>query len=187
VLTSEDGDEAEASLQDMLYSRLKEGFAGVDRDAVAKHAARALRLRSHERLLLNFSKYKPGDFLSSHTDSPSGSPAYERKRAWVWHLSDEGWDGEALGGNFLDEVTGVQYAPVYNAIVHFEVPRRHSVEKVLSGAPNRYVERKALLLLLLLLLLVLVLRPLPLVLVLTLSTPGYYYYSYYSYYSYYYY
>ena len=51
--------------------------------------------------IVNFSRYDAGDFLDSHGDTPSGSLCYERRQAFVWHLS-EGWSASD-GGLFVDE------------------------------------------------------------------------------------
>eukprot|EP00656_Telonema_subtile_P004152 TRINITY_DN11885_c0_g1_i1.p1 TRINITY_DN11885_c0_g1~~TRINITY_DN11885_c0_g1_i1.p1 ORF type:complete len:192 (-),score=25.07 TRINITY_DN11885_c0_g1_i1:10-585(-) len=75
--------------------------------------------------------YTQGSFLESHTDSPSGSGSYERVRAFVLHLS-QGFE-EADGGLFLDEETGERFVPEWNTLVHFQVPRWHSVTKVTAN------------------------------------------------------
>ena len=101
-----------------------------------------LELRPFERLIMNFSRYEPGDFLDSHDDTPSGSNSYERRLAFVWHLSD-GWSSDD-GGYFVDEedgdsLTGERsYAPVFNTLVYFGVPRLHRVTKVTSNKKARF-------------------------------------------------
>jgi Rps23 Pro-64 3,4-dihydroxylase Tpa1-like proline 4-hydroxylase len=122
------------ALQKMRYSTLKETFVGLDREAVAAAVGEALRVEAHEQIIMNFARYRAGDFLDSHTDSPSGNAAYERRRAWVWHLS-EGWSA-AKGGAFVDEEADVSYVPTFNTLVHFPVPRYHRVEPVASGVDS---------------------------------------------------
>jgi hypothetical protein len=122
------------ALQNMRYSRLLEEYEGFERAPIARAIGRALGLRSHERIIMNFARYRAGDFLDSHTDHPSGNSAYERQRAFVWHLSAASWD-ESHGGMFVDEGasrggTAKKFAPRYNSLVHFDVPRWHRVEKV---------------------------------------------------------
>lgn len=130
------GDAADSRLQEMRYSRLLDSGGAFDRQEVAQEVSKALRLQPHERLLLNFARYREGDFLDSHTDRPSGNAAYDRHRAWVWHLS-EGWD-ESMGGAFVDEETETKYYPSFNRIVHFAVPRSHRVEPVTRRGAARY-------------------------------------------------
>ena len=96
----------------------------------------ALKLQPHERLLLNASKYTHGSFLDSHTDAPSGSRSHERVRAFVLHLSKD--FGVADGGAFIDEECGERYVPVWNTLVHFEVPRWHSVTAMATLAKERF-------------------------------------------------
>jgi hypothetical protein len=93
--------------------------------------ASVLQLQPHERLLINASKYVDGSYLHSHTDAPSGSSSYERVRAFVWHLSKDFC--EQNGGAFVDEESGIKYAPTFNNLVSFSVPRWHSVEKITVG------------------------------------------------------
>lgn len=104
-------------------------YVGDELDSVVPdlrpHLASALRTLPHERLLLNASKYVEGSFLEAHTDSPSGSLSYERVRAFVWHLS-KGFTA-ADGGVFSDEESNELFVPAWNTLVHFEVPRWHSV------------------------------------------------------------
>lgn len=116
-------------LMDMRYSRVQEHCEGLDRPAIAEAVGKALQLRSHERLIMNFARYRAGDYLCSHTDHPSGNGAYERRRAFVWHLSSKEWD-ESDGGHFVDEKLNVRFAPKWNTLVHFGVPRWHRVDKV---------------------------------------------------------
>ena len=59
--------------------------AGIDRTACARAVGSALRLLPHERIIMNFARYRAGDYLDSHTDRPSGNAAYERQRAFVSH------------------------------------------------------------------------------------------------------
>ena len=119
------------SLQQMRYSRLLEDYVGVDRASCARAVGAALRLQPFERIIMNFARYRADDYLDSHTDHPSGNAAYERHRAFVWHLTAKEW-ADCDGGHFVDEKTGDKYAPVYNALVHFQVPRYHRVEPVAS-------------------------------------------------------
>ena len=88
----------------------------------------ALQLLPHERLLINASKYVHGSYLSAHTDAPSGSDSHERVRAFVWHLSKNFTKKD--GGLFIDEESNVEYIPHWNELVHFSVPRWHSVTKM---------------------------------------------------------
>ena len=90
---------------------------------------KALSLSSHERLLLNASKYLCGSYLAPHTDAPSASESHERARAFVWHLSLETFTKED-GGSFVDEESGQVFVPSFNTLVNFEVPRWHSVTKM---------------------------------------------------------
>ena len=94
-----------------------------------------LQLQPHERLLINASKYVQGSYLSSHTDAPSGSNSYERVRAFVWHLSKDFCDTKKnkQGGSFVDEESGIKYAPKFNNLVSFSVPRWHSVDTITVG------------------------------------------------------
>lgn len=124
---------AKMQLKRMRYSRLCESYGGVDRQTIAKHVGAALKLQAHERIIMNFARYEAGDYLESHTDRPSGNAAYERQRAWVWHLSARGWDA-ARGGEFVDEQTDTRFVPTYNSLVHFRVPRWHRVEPVAPDA-----------------------------------------------------
>ena len=82
--------------------------------------------RAHERVCL-----AQRDHLDSHTDHPSGNAGFERQRAFVWHLSAREWEA-GNGGEFVDEATGDKYAPMYNHLVHFGVPRPHRVDAVAS-------------------------------------------------------
>ena len=126
--------EQTSKLQRMRYSTLQDGYDVFDREEVGRRVGEALGLQAHERLLLNFARYAPGDFLDSHTDRPSGNAAYERQRAWVWHLSTPGW-GASRGGAFVDEDdSDRKYIPTFNNVVHFPVPRWHRVEPVIVDA-----------------------------------------------------
>lgn len=105
-------------------------YVGPDLDAAVPglrpQLAAALAMLPHERLLMNASKYVEGSFLDAHTDAPSGSGSHERVRAFVWHLSKEVF-AEADGGVFVDEESQERFVPRWNTLVHFEVPRWHSV------------------------------------------------------------
>ena len=111
---------------------------GALRAKVSEALSAVLAARPFESLLLNFSRYDPGDFLDSHGDTPSGSKCYERRVAFVWHLS-EGWREED-GGAFVDEeaagtATGERhFAPTFNTLVTFAVPRMHRVTRVKPSA-----------------------------------------------------
>ena len=99
-----------------------------------------LKPRPFERLLINFSRYDAGDFLDSHEDTPSGSRCYERRVAFVWHLS-RGW-GKDDGGLFVDEAARcdeqTHYTPTFNSLVSFAVPRMHKVTKVTKPGEPRF-------------------------------------------------
>eukprot|EP00927_Polykrikos_kofoidii_P079828 TRINITY_DN76663_c0_g1_i1.p1 TRINITY_DN76663_c0_g1~~TRINITY_DN76663_c0_g1_i1.p1 ORF type:complete len:681 (+),score=127.25 TRINITY_DN76663_c0_g1_i1:99-2045(+) len=126
----------------MSYRRLHdiEKFKGLEkmkRD-VEEAVAAVLGPRPHERILLNFSKYEEGDFLDSHPDVPSGSIGYERREAFVWHLSD-GWEDED-GGLFVDEEAEDgpwHLTPRFNTLASFPVPRWHAVTKVTLAKGRR--------------------------------------------------
>lgn len=101
---------------------------------VAAALAEVLAPGPSEQLLINFSKYETDDHLDSHPDVPSGSRGYERREAFVWHLSDT-W-AASDGGVFIDEEAAggpMQLVPTFNALVTFPVPRWHSVTKI-TGA-----------------------------------------------------
>ena len=112
------------------------------RSRVHDALARVLPLAAHERLLLNFSRYDRGDFLDTHGDTPSGSPCYERRLAFVWQLTDR-WC-EADGGLFVDlggDAGGGQgrsHTPIFNALLTFGVPRMHRVTRVTASSKARY-------------------------------------------------
>ena len=136
VKSNASSQDEETQLQAMRYARLRDSGDVVDREAVAQHVAKALCVQPQERLLLNIARYQEGDFLDSHNDHPSGNAAYDRHRAWVWHLSDA-WDA-SFGGAFVDEETETRYFPRFNQIVHFGVPRPHRVERVTKRGAARY-------------------------------------------------
>jgi len=121
----------------MRFHRLDEGV-----EAVTKRVMEALHIalspHPHERVFVNFSKYEEGDFLETHTDTPSGNQSYDRRSAFVWHLSEDWQDGD--GGLFVDEEAEggpLHFKPRFNALVTFPVPRRHSVTKVTSPRIGR--------------------------------------------------
>ena len=114
-----------------LRERIRDALLGV------------VEARPFESLLLNFSRYDHGDFLDSHGDTPSGSKCYERRLAFVWHLS-EGWSKKD-GGLFVDEEAdpaapdGERHlAPTFNTLVTFAVPRMHRVTRVTAKGKPRF-------------------------------------------------
>ena len=115
-------------------------YIGTDLDtalpALRPQLSLALGLLPHERLLLNASKYTEGSFLDAHTDAPSGSASHERVRAFVWHLSEETFT-DIDGGVFVDEESHERFVPAWNTLVHFEVPRWHSVSKMVTPGKER--------------------------------------------------
>lgn len=126
-----------AGLIPMRYHRLHLGVEAL-KARVAEAMAGPLAPRAHEQIFVNFSKYEEGDFLGSHTDTPSGSPSYERREAFVWHLS-KGWE-PGDGGLFVDEEAHGgprNIVPSFNALVTFPVPRRHAVTRVTAKAGVR--------------------------------------------------
>eukprot|EP00933_Yihiella_yeosuensis_P040099 TRINITY_DN3431_c0_g1_i1.p1 TRINITY_DN3431_c0_g1~~TRINITY_DN3431_c0_g1_i1.p1 ORF type:complete len:409 (-),score=57.64 TRINITY_DN3431_c0_g1_i1:86-1312(-) len=118
----------------MHFHRLEEAGHKALKEKVLAAIVPHLAPMSHERILLNFSKYEKGDFLDAHPDTPSGSKSYERRAAFVWHLSEDWQEGD--GGLFVDEEAedGPKHLiPSFNTLVTFAVPRWHSVTKVTSA------------------------------------------------------
>ena len=82
------------------------------------------------------SNYRPGDFLTLHDDTGVG----ERLAAYTLGLTRQwrpDWGGQLL---FHDDAGDVErgFAPAFNVLTLFKVPRRHSVAPVApyAGAPR---------------------------------------------------
>ncbi|KSB87949.1 proline hydroxylase [Caulobacter vibrioides] len=80
--------------------------------------------------------YRPGDFLTRHDDTGEG----DRRAAYTISLTREwrsDWGGQLL---FHDDLGDIErgYAPAFNTMTIFKVPRQHSVAPVApyAGAPR---------------------------------------------------
>eukprot|EP01147_Barroeca_monosierra_P006445 gene6445-298_t len=83
----------------------------------------------HERLILNVSKYTQGCFLSPHRDEDAQCHSFKRRRAIILYLVKQDYSAND-GGLLVDHDTNEYIIPRHNLLVHFPVPRMHSVTPV---------------------------------------------------------
>ena len=99
------------------------------------------RLVPHRRAVISAARYGEGDCIAPHNDKAYRTilgRVHSRTIAVVLHLSPVTWEEERrdkLGGNFVDLETGKQYAPRWNTLFAFTVPRQHEVTPVLDKFP----------------------------------------------------
>jgi hypothetical protein len=101
------------------------------------------RLVPHRRAVVSAACYTEGDGIAPHDDKAHRTilgQVHSRTIAVVLHLTPYTWPearNDEMGGCFVDHVTGKQYAPQFNSLVAFTVPRQHEVTAVQAAFPGK--------------------------------------------------
>ena len=101
------------------------------------------RLVPHRRAVVSAACYTEGDGIAPHDDKARRTimgQVHSRTIAVVLHLTPYTWPearNDEMGGLFVDHVAGKQYAPQFNTLVAFTVPRQHEVTPVQAAFPGK--------------------------------------------------
>lgn len=79
--------------------------------------------------------YRAGDFLGEHTDATAPEDGRRRAAAFVLNLSrnwPRDWGGTTMFWN--EDSSARAFAPSWNSLLLFSVPRPHSVSQVMCGS-----------------------------------------------------
>merc|ERR1719316_1432826 len=86
--------------------------------------------------LLQCGRYQQGDYIEPHDDAALvtvNGVEHSRDIAIVLHLSQLSLDD---GGSFNDIAGGAVFAPCFNSLIAFRVPRLHEVTTMMASAPR---------------------------------------------------
>ena len=101
------------------------------------------RLVPHRRAVVSAACYTEGDGIAPHDDKARRTimgQVHSRTIAVVLHLTPYTWPearNDEMGGLFVDHVAGKRYAPAFNSLVAFTVPRQHEVTAVQAAFPGK--------------------------------------------------